>query len=68
MIGPVQIMKRSIVNFSRNLLIDIPRWWGWERWVSGLNITLEVAASCPGRWAAGPDDGQRRRIGQEAPT
>ena len=33
-----------------------------------LNITLEVAASCPGRWAAGPDDGQRRQIGQEAPT
>ena len=34
-----------------------------------LNITLEVGVSCPsGRWAAGPDDGQRRRIGQEAPT
>ena len=30
-----------------------------------LNITLEVGVSCPaaGRWAAGPDDGQRRRIG-----
>ena len=29
-----------------------------------LNITLEVGVSCPARrWATGPDDGQRGRIG-----
>ena len=62
-IGPVGIMKRSEQRQ--------PRRWGWvgrRRTVSALNITLELAASCPGRWAAGLYDGQRRRIGQEAPT